>query len=600
MKTKSMFQALFQRQLTRRFYAVVFLGIGSLQAFSQSPAWQWAKSIGGIDADIVNEVSCDNMDHVYSTGYFYGAVDFDTGPGSFGLTTFGGAAFVSKMNEAGHFVWARAFTGLTSNDFSESFAVALNKNGNGEIYTTGYFGGTVDFDPGVGIFNITASGSNIDIFVCKLDSSGNFIWARAFQNIFSSAVSYGITLTLDPSGNGDVYTAGNFTGLVDFDPDIGTYNLASSGLGFTDMFISKLNGSGNLVWARRMGGPDNDLIRCILADSVSGRLYTTGYFAATADLEPGTGVTNFTAAGDWDAFLGAMDTSGNFIWAKPISGVGRDLGMSLTMDPSGSGSIFSTGSFNGTTDFDPDTSVVFNMTSASYDVFILKVDSSGNFTWAKSMGGTGGDEAFSIQIDPTGSGDIYTTGYFETTCDFDPGPATYNITEAGGGDVFLSKLDSAGNFAWARAMGGAGSDYGDDLDISSSGKIFLAGMFESSTVAFDSTMLSNVNTGFDDMFIAKLDTAIVTGIVPVLSASGISIFPNPVENELTIRYDQPEGIVKLEIYNVTGKKYFEKISEKTSPEEKVNMSQFAAGAYFIKVFTRTDAITLKVVKAVSK
>ena len=85
-----------------------------------------------------------------------------------------------------------------------------------------------------------------------------------------------------------------------------------------------------------------------------------------------------------------MDASGNFIWAKQISGPDTDRGSELTIDASGN--CYVAGFFSGLTDFDPGIQV-FNLTSAGlYDVFILKLDSSGNFLWAKNMGGTGYDE----------------------------------------------------------------------------------------------------------------------------------------------------------------------------------------------------------------
>ncbi|KKP34691.1 MAG: Calx-beta domain-containing protein [Candidatus Nomurabacteria bacterium GW2011_GWE1_32_28] len=102
--------------------------------------------------------------------------------------------------------------------------------------------------------------------------------------------------------------------------------------------------------------------------------------------------------------------------------------------------IYITGSFNGTADFDPGASV-YNLTSAGgTDIFISKLDSSGNFVWAKGIGGISNDYSNSIVIDS--SGNIYTTGYFNDTVDFDPGAGVYNLTSAGGTDIFISKLDS--------------------------------------------------------------------------------------------------------------------------------------------------------------
>jgi hypothetical protein len=113
-------------------------------------------------------------------------------------------------------------------------------DGLGNVYTTGYFKGTVDFNPGSGTFNLTAVGSSSDIFVSKLNSSGGFVWTRRMGGTTDDG---GLSITIDGSGN--IYTTGYFTGTADFDPSTGTFNLTAAG-SFADIFIEKLNESGSL------------------------------------------------------------------------------------------------------------------------------------------------------------------------------------------------------------------------------------------------------------------------------------------------------------------------------------------------------------------
>jgi hypothetical protein len=93
------------------------------------------------------------------------------------------------------------------------------------------------------------------------------------------------------------------------------------------------------------------------------------------------------------------------------------------------------GEFIGTVDFDPGPET-FNLTAPGPEaIFISKLDHMGHFIWAKAIGAISRGYGRPIAIDPSGNGDIYLTGYFEKTVDFDPGEQTYNITSNGGSDI---------------------------------------------------------------------------------------------------------------------------------------------------------------------
>jgi len=204
----------------------------------------------------------------------------------------------------------RAVAVFGGTDHSEARSVAVDSSGN--VYTTGSFEGTVDFDPGAGTANLTSNGS-YDVFVSKLDSSGNYVWTKQFGG---TEYSRGYSVAVDSSGN--VYTTGDFQGTFDFDPGAGTANLtANDG---TDVFVSKLDSSGNHLWAKSCGGGvgggvDNDIGYSVAVDS-SGNVYTTGVFQHTVDFDPGAGTTEFTSAGARDLFVSKLDSSGNYLWAK--------------------------------------------------------------------------------------------------------------------------------------------------------------------------------------------------------------------------------------------------------------------------------------------
>ena len=399
--------------------------------------------------------------------------------------------------------------GSTGED--KGYSVAVDSSGN--IYTTGIFSGTVDFDPGAGTANLTSAGS-WDVFLSKLNSAGELVWVKKFG---STAADQGRAIAVDTLGN--VYTTGSFSGTVDFDPGAGTSNLFS---GQDAVFVLKLNSAGEFVWAKQLNESWTSVAYgySIAVDS-SGNVYTTGNFRGTVDFDPGAGASNLTSAGatgNVDAFVSKLDLTGAFVWVKQFTGTGNkdEFGYSIAVDSSGN--VYTTGYFSGTTDFDPDPAggAVANLTSANGDdVFVSKLNSTGAFVWVKQFGGTASEQGRSIAVDS--SRNVYTTGFFQGTADFDPDPAggaVANLTTAGGWDVFVSKLDATGAFVWAKQFSGTGSfDQGNSIAVDSSGNVYTTGNFRG-TVDFDpgaGTANLVSSDGADvfatDVFVSKLSSA---------------------------------------------------------------------------------------------
>ncbi|WP_417590480.1 SBBP repeat-containing protein [Owenweeksia hongkongensis] len=385
----------------------------------------WAKSFGDSLREQGHSIFVDSLGNVYTTGYFEGAVDFDPGAGISILTSAGNNdVFVQKLDAGGNFIWAKSFGDSL---WEEGNSTIVDLSGN--VYTTGYFRGTVDFDPGAGIAHHASAGYH-DIFVQKLDAAGNFIWAKTFGG---NSTDIGTELQVDASGN--LYLTGIFSGTVDFDPGPGTADRTSAGK--WDIFVQKLDAAGNFLWAKSFGGTLLDVGESIAVDAAR-NVYSIGYFRGTVDFDPGGGTTKFTSAGYEDIFVQKLDAAGNFLWAKSFGGSSVDVGYKITVDASGN--AYTTGSFKGTVDFDPGAGAANLSSAGDDDMFVQKLDASGNFLWAKSVGGSSTREVGRcITVDA--SGNIYTTGYFEGTVDFDPGAGTANLTSEGHHDVFFQKMN---------------------------------------------------------------------------------------------------------------------------------------------------------------
>jgi hypothetical protein len=156
----------------------------------------------------------------------------------------------------------------------------------GNVYNSGRFGGTVDFNPGAAVYNLSAAG--VDPYVVKLNNSGSFIWAKQFPCAFYKG-NDAHEITVAP-GLGIIVT-GRFESTVDFDPGPSSYYLTSAGS--WDNFITVLDTAGNFIWANQIGGNTLDNSVNSVADA-QGNVYNAGFFQATADFDPGPGTYNIT------------------------------------------------------------------------------------------------------------------------------------------------------------------------------------------------------------------------------------------------------------------------------------------------------------------
>ena len=451
-----------------------------------SQSLQWARDMGGSGVDFGQAIAVDNAGNVYSTGLFMNTADFDPGPGVFNLTSAGSwDIFIAKLDSAGIFQWAKRI-GSTGDDRGLSIATDGTN-----IYVTGTFSLTVDFDPGVGTTNLTSAG-NVDVFIMKLDIAGNFVWVNRFGG---SGEDHGNSIAIDASSN--AYVTGYFEGNTN-----GIANLNSAGQ--RDIFIMKLTSAGTLAWSKKMGSTGLDEGNAITVSS-TGNVYSTGTFQVTVDFNPGGGNYNLTCTGGpyWDVYIQKLDAAGNFVWANQIGSVFEDRGFAIATDAAEN--VYTTGYFSDVADFDPGPGV-YNLTgnSNSKDVFIQKLNAAGNLIWAKNVGSWLMDQGCSIAVDAAGN--VYTAGFFVNTADFDPGPGVYNLTANGMDDIFILKLDASGNFLWAIQFGAAINDIGYASLTATGGSVYASGFF-GQTVDFDPGpgTWNLTAAGANDVFVIKLN-----------------------------------------------------------------------------------------------
>lgn len=461
-----------------------------LSANAQGPEFEWAKQIVCNPAGDGLSITADNINNVYTIGSFTDSVDFDPGSGTFYMySPNNSSGFIHKMDPNGNFIWAKKIS-------ATGFSVIVSPD-NQNIFITGIFMGSADFDPGSGVMNLTSQG-NTDIFILKLDSTGNFGWVKQVGGAEAEFPNLTIKDSL-----GNIYLTGRFSGQTDFDPGIGTNLLTSNG--WSDAFTLKLDQNGELEWVSQIGAVDNDMANSVFVDN-SLNVFTVGYVSLNGnsiDFDPGTGTfylscsTSICSRG----YIQKLDANGNLQWAKLIDDSGTLLPNSISVDLSEN--IYLAGTFENSVSFGTLSGPVSFASNGWADICLLKLDSIGNIVFAKHIGGPNSDFGNSVLNDY--SGNSYLIGRFDTgVTDIDPGNGVFSVNEPCPG-TFITKFDNNGNFINAKYLDCYTILSNHAIFMNSDNSFYLTGHFDG-IVDFDPGIDTfNITSiwGFD-IFILKL------------------------------------------------------------------------------------------------
>lgn len=426
---------------------------GSVEAQDYS----WVKNLG-----LANPINLDvqpGSTNVYVGGNFYGTTDFNPGSGTANLASAGSSdAFIAKYNASGNYVWAKRVGG-------SGFEIvnALETDSSGNVYAFGTFSGTVDFNPGSGVNNLTASGL-FNAFILKLNSSGTYQWAK---RIGGTSATFPKGIQRDTAGN--LVVVGLFNGTVDFNPGSGTNNLTATN---TDAFFAKYNSSGNYVWAKRIDG-SGQLLDPGMALDGSNNVHVTGSFSGTVNVIGAT----LSGSGSQNLYVVKYNSSGNRVWSRVITGAtGGTNGASRPLAVDSSGNVYRIGHFSGSVSFGGQTV----SSAGNLDVMLAKYNSSGTAQWIRRMGGSQDDTGEAVVTDS--AGDLYISGSYWGNGDWDPGSGTRTLTHKGNSDIYFGKYTSGGNLIWAHGLGSpgngpiTGNDDLDDITVDSFNNVYINGL----------------------------------------------------------------------------------------------------------------------------
>ena len=390
---------------------------------------------GGIQSEEIEAMCTDAAGNVYVTGDFSGTMTLGSGADSQILVAQGtGDAFVAKYS-AGDALICRDIG--STQGFVASFGIAVDPSGS--VYITGAFGGKTTF----GATTLSPTGS-IDPFLSKLDSAGTFLWV---QDIGSQLLGIDLPqIAVDSSGN--VYLSGS-----------------SRTVSFNFIYLSKLDSYGNFLWTKDIEGTKNSVTENAFTLDSQGNIYIAGIVAGEIPATIMIASNSLTLTSS-STFVTKLDSNGNCLWARQIS---LDVPI-IKIATDADGNVY-----------------------LGYSVgFLTKVDSNDNLLWTRDIGGPGVSEnpnakIGGIAVDSTGN--VYVSGIFSNAASF----GNWDLTAMTADDTFVTKLDSAGNFAWAqdintnsRLMVGA-SNFSQNVSgfaVGASDNLIVTGFF-SGTADFD-------------------------------------------------------------------------------------------------------------------
>jgi hypothetical protein len=435
--------------------------------------------------DSGNAVVVDAQGNTYFAGTFRGKIDVNrSNHGRHFLKAVDNHdAFLVKYDPTGKLLWSQQYGSFDGDETINHLVIGPN----GDLYASGAFEKTVDFEPGPGVHRLTSHGQ-LDAFILHLTANGKFVWAGNIGGERDDSIT---ALAVGPSG--DIYYSGYVRLRGDADPTPAVRNIIDRGV--DDTIIARLNGaSGAIKWLKVYGeNPTRETVMGLSVDA-NENVLAAGVFNETVQFDRKDPSFDRHAVGGDDIYLARLDSAGKFQWIKTIGGRQEETVADLISDDQGN--LYLTGNFGKTVDFDPGRGQTLLAAPGDGAAYVMKMDSDAKLTWAREIGApvTAGSSdrglivARAIALDVNGA--VYTVGDFFRSIDFDPGRGSHiiNLDKSNNvpslppqiqpSDAYILKLDADGKFVEVNHFGGRdGTVLVHDLAIDPAGAINIGGAY---------------------------------------------------------------------------------------------------------------------------
>jgi hypothetical protein len=456
----------------------------------------WAYGITGEGDESISNIELDQFGNIYVTGSFYEDIDVSMRSESHVFHSAGQTdMFVCKYSPDGDLIWAHQL-----GNYKYNFAYGFELDEEANLYISGYFSRSMDFDPGTDSTILECVDNYTDIFVLKLNKEGDFVWVKQLKG---SLGDFNRTLHLDSENN--ILLAGNFRGELDFDPGDGVYQLTSNGE--DDMYLCKLDQNGSFIWAHSFGKEHDEFMYHINTDSHDD-VFVLGSYSFHTNLN--TGPEEYLIESQaYTGFIAKYSKDGDFQWGRNIGEGENSKAIFSRIKFDSEDNIYGIGNLSGEIDVDPsENEYILSVGFGVEDILIMGLSSEGDLYWAKTFGRTSSQEyGQDLLLDQEGS--IISCGYFQGGVDFDPGEGVAKLYAQGYWDGFVQKMNPCQyHYDWER-------NRCDEALVSPSGKY----IWEESGIYFDTLQVPHectkyyridfTNTIVDDTIMVSNDTLIL-------------------------------------------------------------------------------------------
>lgn len=572
-----------------KFILVVFF----LQAmFGFAQTWQWASRAGGVGSDKANDIDIDANGNTYIGGYYNVGQPGSYTP-TFGVIVppntnpnpWGKEGFLAKIDKYGNWQWVKSAVG----GYDERVLGVCVDKANNYVYATGTK--WVDISPwhtitfGTCSFTANPTATSDDIFVGKFDLAGNCQWLIGAGG---DGDDHGFDLVTDRQGN--IFLTGFISNQFASQSNsvFGSFTI-NIPAGDSVSFVAKILPNGIFQWVQTFDGCDGERDNRIAIDSLN-NVYIAGGFHGTKAF----GTTTLTSSNNSrDVFVIKYDQFGNHIWSKRAGGLFDDRANAITVDAT-TQKIYVTGEFRDYAYFDLDT-INNNGSAAGRDIFVAKMNTAGNWLWAKKAGSKSGDERGN-GICTNKKGNIFVTGQFVDTAKFGP-IVTLISNPTTTVDAFVGAIDSLGKWQWALKGGGINEDRGNSIACDDSCNLYSAGYYEGA-VSFGSNNLAAY--GKKDIYVARITNACFNYVLNFdelfANESVVFLFPNPASDFIQIKVSDENFApdkAKIRIVDLLGKEV--NVAEKDNGLI-FDVSSLSPGVYSINISYDNKTKVIRFVK----